>query len=64
MAGIVQEETPENITIKIGKEATKTIAKSTIKEREDIPSSMPGVKDILSKKEIRDMVTFLVSLKE
>ena len=64
LAGIVQEETPEAITIKIGKEDTKTIPTSSIKERENIPSSMPGVKEILSKKEIRDMVAFLVSLKE
>ena len=64
LAGIVQEETSDNITIKIGKDTSQTVVKSTIKEREDVPSSMPGVKDILSKKEIRDMVTFLVSLKE
>ncbi len=64
LAGIVQDETPEHITLKIGKEATKAIDISSIKERENIPSSMPGVKEILSKKEIRDMVTFLVSLKD
>jgi len=62
-AGIVEEETDDYLKIKIGKEEIRQIDKSMIKEREDIPSSMPGVKEILTKKEIRDMVAFLVSLK-
>jgi len=63
-AGIVMEETTTNLKLKIGKEDLQTIAKSEIETREDIPSSMPGVKDILSKQEIRDLVAYLVSLKE
>ncbi len=62
--GIVMEETETDIKLKIGKEDLQTIAKSQIEAREDIPSSMPGVKDILNKQQIRDLVAFLVSLEE
>ena len=63
-AGIVMEETETEVKLKIGKEALQTIAKSTIENREDVPSSMPGIKDILSKQEIRDLMAFLMSLEE
>jgi len=63
-AGIVMDDNPEEIKLKIGKEEIKTIKKSEIAEREDVPSSMPGVKEILTKKQIRDLLAFLVSLKE
>jgi len=63
-AGIVMEETETAIKLKIGKEDLQTIAKSEVEAREDIPSSMPGIKEILNKQQIRDLVAFLVSLKE
>ena len=63
-AGIVMEETATEIRLKIGKEALQTIAKNQIESRENIPSSMPDVKEILTKQQIRDVVAFLVSLKE
>ncbi len=63
-AGIVMEETETDIKLKIGKEDLQTIAKNQVETREDIPSSMPGVKDILNKQQIRDLVAFLVSLEE
>lgn len=62
-AGIVMEENETELKLKIGKEDLQTIAKNQIDNREDVPSSMPGVKDILDKKQIRDLVAFLVSLK-
>ena len=61
-AGVIVEETDQAITIKIGKDENRIINKSDITEREDIPSSMPGVKKILSKMEIRDLMAFLTSL--
>ncbi len=63
-AGVVVDETDRDITIKIGKDENRVIAKSDVAEREDIPSSMPGVKDILSQMEIRDLMAFLSSLKD
>lgn len=64
LAGIIATENDTEIQLKIGKDELQTIQKVDIESREDIPSSMPGVKDILTKKEIRDLVAFLVSLKE
>jgi len=63
-AGVVVEETDRDITIKIGKDENRVIAKTDVATREDIPSSMPGVKRILSQMEIRDLMAFLSSLKE
>ncbi len=63
-AGIVLEETADFIKIKIGKEDIQTIEKSQIAERENIPSSMPAMGKILTKRELRDMVSFLSGLKE
>lgn len=63
-SGLVMEETDMDLKLKIGKEDLQTIAKSNIDTREGYPSSMPGVKEILNKQQIRDLVAFLVSLKE
>ncbi len=62
LAGIIQSENEESITLKMGKDEAREIFKTNIKEREDVPSSMPGVKDVLTKKEIRDVLAFLLSL--
>ena len=61
--GAVLNETDDAIQIRIGKDDVKSIAKSTIDVREDLPSSMPGVKTILDKMQIRDLVAFLSNLK-
>jgi len=60
--GAVVNETEDAIQIRIGKNDVQTISKTDIKIREDLPSSMPGVKNILSKMEIRDLLAFLSSL--
>ncbi len=62
LAGIIQSENDQSITLKIGKDEAKEIIKTNIKEREDVPSSMPSVTETLSKKEIRDVLAFLLSL--
>lgn len=64
VSGIVKNETNDVIKIKIGKEDIREISKTEITNREDIPSSMPSVKMILKKKELRDLVAFLSSLKD
>ncbi len=64
IAGIVTEETAEQLTLKVGKEDIQQIDKASIKSRESVPSSMPSVADKLDKKQIRDLVAFLMTLKE
>lgn len=62
--GAVINETEDAIQIRIGKDDVKSISKSSIDLREDLPSSMPGVVNILDKMQIRDLVAFLSNLKQ
>ena len=62
VAGIVEEENDSVIKLKIGKGEFRDIAKVDIAERENIPSAMPPMGEVLTKKEVRDMVAFLASL--
>ncbi|PPK85481.1 putative membrane-bound dehydrogenase-like protein [Neolewinella xylanilytica] len=61
-AGTVMRRTPEEITLKIGKEDIQTIQRSDIAEEETVPSSMPSMEERLNRREIRDLVAFLSSL--
>src|SRR6185503_3366675 len=62
--GILEKENETSITLKIGGEPLQVIQKSQVATRKDSPSSMPDMKKILSKREIRDVVSFLATLKE
>ena len=62
VAGVVLEKTSEFIKIKIGKEDLRTVQNSEISKRQSLPSSMPAMGSILSKREIRDLVAFLSGL--
>ena len=62
-SGIVLERTPEHLKLKVGKTEIRTVAQTDIAEEETVPSSMPSVEGNLSRREIRDLVTFLVSQK-
>lgn len=63
-SGTLVAETANSITIRFGDRQNEVIAKKDIAKRENSPSSMPDMKAILSKKEIRDVVAFLAGLKE
>ncbi|MEZ5041982.1 MAG: HEAT repeat domain-containing protein [Saprospiraceae bacterium] len=62
--GVLMAETDSDITLRIQQDETKTFKKSEIKERQNIPSAMPPMGDILSKRQLRDLVAFLGTLKE
>lgn len=63
-AGTVVEETEDRIRINSPAEGVLNIDKSLIETREDGPSGMPpGMEYILSKKDLRDLVEYLASLK-
>ena len=64
LLGILENENANNITLKIGSEPPQVIQKSQVAKRNDSPSSMPDMKMVLSKREIRDVVSFLSTLKE
>ena len=63
-SGTLVAETNSAITIRIGDRQNEVVRKSDVAKRENSPSSMPDMKAILSKKEIRDVVAFLSGLKE
>ena len=64
LSGIVEAETTTEIVLKMGATEKRTIEKNKIKERTNAPSSMPSMATILKKREIRDLVAFLGTLKE
>lgn len=61
--GTLASETDTELTITTSDAEPTKVAKSRIERRENIPSSMPPMGDILSKRELRDLVEYLASLK-
>jgi putative heme-binding domain-containing protein len=64
LSGILEKETETSIILKIGSEPLQVIQKNQVAKRINSASSMPDMKQILSKREIRDVVSFLATLKE
>ena len=64
ISGILQEEKADGFVLKIGDKPDTTIHKADVVKRIDAPSSMPPMIYLLTKKEIRDVVSFLATLKE
>jgi putative heme-binding domain-containing protein len=65
-AGIVKTETTDTLTIQmpVPGVAPETIKKADIKSRENAPSGMPpGFGELLSKRDLRDIVEYVSSLK-
>ncbi|KIC92584.1 HEAT repeat domain-containing protein [Flavihumibacter sp. ZG627] len=64
VSGILMEENAKSLVIKSGEGGNMTIAKDKVETRTNAASSMPELRYVLSKKEIRDLVSFLSTLKE
>ncbi|GEP97065.1 DUF7133 domain-containing protein [Chitinophaga cymbidii] len=64
VTGVLQGEDKNGITVKVGLDPERTIPNSQIVKKVFSPSSMPDMKTVLSKKEIRDVVSFLALSKE
>jgi len=64
VAGILEGENSSSLTVKEGNQPNELIQKEQIVKRVNGASSMPEIKNMLSKKEIRDLVSFLATLKE
>ena len=64
IAGILKEENNTSFTLKGGDKPDEVISKDQVVKRVNAPSPMPDMKLVLSKKEIRDLVSFLSGLKE
>ena len=63
LAGVLQDENNKILTIKISGQQNEVVAKDQVVKRTNAASSMPEMRYILSKKEIRDVVSFLSTLK-
>ncbi|MDH3648503.1 MAG: HEAT repeat domain-containing protein [Saprospiraceae bacterium] len=62
ISGILLAESEESLTLRTSDEEEREISIEEIDERIDAISSMPGVRNILDKREIRDLLEFLTTL--
>ena len=60
--GTLMEEKADGLVMKVGIKPDTLIMNSSIAERTNSPSSMPDMKQMLSKREIRDLVSFLATM--
>jgi putative heme-binding domain-containing protein len=63
VSGSIISETADEIQLKTNDAEPLRIAISRVKSRENLPSGMPPMGSLMSKREIRDMVEYLSSLK-
>jgi putative membrane-bound dehydrogenase-like protein len=63
VSGVMEEENDDEYILKISKDEFKKVLKSEVKSQSFLPSSMPAMDKILTKKQIRDLVAFLKTLK-
>ncbi|MGB5662935.1 HEAT repeat domain-containing protein, partial [Eudoraea sp.] len=63
VSGILTAENKEEIILKTSDAEPMEIAVSRIKKRENMPSAMPPMGTVLSKRDLRDLVEFLSNLK-
>ncbi|TDB68943.1 DUF7133 domain-containing protein [Arundinibacter roseus] len=64
ITGILMAETSSELTLKTSEAEPLKVPTARIAKRENLPSSMPPMGYIMSKREIRDVVEFLASLKK
>ncbi|WP_425237857.1 HEAT repeat domain-containing protein [Ulvibacterium sp.] len=64
VTGVLEEETKEEIILRTSDAEPMEIAISRIKKRENMPSAMPPMGLLINKRELRDLMEFLASLKD
>ena len=63
--GVLRAETDDTVTVQPPGEEQETLKKSDITSRDAVPSAMlPGMDVLLTKRELRDLVEYVASLKE
>jgi quinoprotein glucose dehydrogenase len=63
VTGLLMHETADEIVLKTSEAEPLKIPTARVKKRDNFPSSMPSQATTISKREIRDLVEYLVSLK-
>ncbi len=61
--GMLMKETDEELTLKTNNAEPLVVEKSRIVKRENLPSGMPPFGEVLSMREVRDLVEYLAGLK-
>jgi putative heme-binding domain-containing protein len=64
VSGVLQDENAKNLVVSVGAQQKEVVPKDQVSKRINAASSMPEMRYILSKKEIRDVVSFLSTLRE
>ena len=64
LSGILLEEKASTLKLKIGDRPDTLIQKTDVVRRTDAASSMPPMRLLLTKKEIRDVLSFLATMEE
>lgn len=62
VSGVLGAETNNQLTLKVGSQPDTVILKSNLVKRTNAPSSMPDMKPMMTRREIRDVVAFLATL--
>ncbi|PZX54898.1 HEAT repeat domain-containing protein [Algoriphagus chordae] len=62
--GTLMEEKEDGLVMKVGAKPDTLIMNSSIVERKNSPSSMPDMKGLLTKREIRDLLSFLSTMRK
>jgi putative membrane-bound dehydrogenase-like protein len=64
VTGILEEETKDALLLRTSDAEPMEIAASRIQKRENMPSAMPAMGLMISKRELRDLIEYLSSLKK
>lgn len=64
ITGVLEAETEEELILKTGDAEPMEIIHSRIKTRKNLPSGMPPMGRMITKRELRDLIEFLSNLKE
>lgn len=62
--GILEEETEEGLTLRTNAAEPLEIPTARIEKRENMPSAMPAMGKLITKRELRDLIEYLAGLKE
>lgn len=62
IGGIVVDEQPDKLVLKVGEKPDTVIRKDDIEKQTNAPSSMPPMRYLLTKRQIRDLMSFLATL--
>jgi quinoprotein glucose dehydrogenase len=63
-SGVLKSESPDSVTIQLPGDAPEILKTADIASRDNVPSGMlPNMGDLLTKRELRDIVEYLATLK-